>query len=77
MFLVVDYLYLVDNIFLLVVVVQQFGVCGVELICGLVIVYEIYIDLICGICLYEYKIDYVVYLGLVVVVGIGIMLWFD
>lgn len=34
-------------------------------------------DLVCVICLYKYKIDYVVYFGLFVVVGIGMFFGFD
>lgn len=76
-FLAADYSHPADNIPPLVAVAQQLGVCGAELIRGLVTAYEIHIDLTRGICLHEHKIDHVAHLGPAVAAGIGTMLRLD
>ena len=76
-FLAADYAHPGDNIPPLVAVAQQLGVCGADLIRGVVTAYEIQIDLVKGICLHENKIDHVAHLGPSVAAGIGTMLRLD
>jgi 2-methylcitrate dehydratase len=76
-FLAEDYSHPGDNIPPLVAVAQQLGVCGADLIRGVVTAYEIQIDLVNGICLHEHKIDHVAHLGPAVAAGIGSMLRLD
>src|ERR1700754_2912820 len=76
-FLAAEYSHPADNIPPLVAVAQQLGVCGADLIRGVVTAYEIQIDLVKGICLHEHKIDHVAHLGPSVAAGIGTMLRLD
>jgi 2-methylcitrate dehydratase len=76
-FLAAEYSHPGDNIPPLVAVAQQLGVSGGDLIRGLATAYEIQIDLSCGICLHQNKIDHVAHLGPSVAAGIGAMLRLD
>lgn len=53
------------------------GSDGCVLVRGIVTGYEIQMNLVCVICLYKYKIDYVVYIGSSVLAGIGTLLGLD
>src|ERR1700754_29728 len=76
-FLAAEYSHPADNIPPLVAVAQQLGVCGADLIRGVVTAYEIQVDLVKGICLHEHKIDHVAHLGPSVAAGLGTMLRLD
>ncbi len=76
-FLAADYSHPGDNIPPLIAVAQQTGRTGVELLRGIVVAYEIQIDLVRGICLHEYKKDHIAHLCPSVAAGLGAMLGLD
>ncbi|HXT10694.1 MAG TPA: MmgE/PrpD family protein [Candidatus Angelobacter sp.] len=76
-FLAADYSHPGDNIPPLVAVAQQTGRTGAELLRGIVVAYEIQIDLVRSICLHEYKKDHIAHLCPSVAAGLGAMLGLD
>jgi len=73
-FLAADYSHPGDNIPALLAVAQQAGRSGAELLRGIVVAYEIQIDLVRSICLHEYKKDHIAHLCPSAAAGIGAML---
>ena len=76
-FLAADYSHPGDNIPPLLAVAQQTGRSGADLMRGLVVAYEIQIDLVRGICLHEFKKDHIAHLCPSVAAGLGAMLGLD
>ena len=76
-FLAADYSHPGDNIPPLLAVVQQCGCTGAQLLRGILVAYEIQIDLVRGICLHEFKKDHIAHLCPSVAAGIGAMLGLD
>jgi len=76
-FLAADYSHPGDNIPPLVAVAQQCGCTGARLLRGMLVAYEIQIDLVRGICLHEFKKDHIAHLCPSVAAGIGAMLGLD
>ena len=76
-FLAADYSHPGDNIPPLLAVAQQCGCTGAQLLCGIVVAYEIQIDLVRGICLHEFKKDHIAHLCPSVAAGLGAMLSLD
>jgi 2-methylcitrate dehydratase len=76
-FLAADYSHPGDNIPALLAVAQQTGRSGAELLRGLVVAYEIQIDLVRSICLHEFKKDHIAHLCPSVAAGLGAMLGLD
>jgi len=73
-FLAADYSHPGDNIPPLLAVAQQTGRSGADLLRGLVVAYEIQMDLVRAICLHEYKKDHIAHLCPSAAAGIGAML---
>jgi 2-methylcitrate dehydratase len=76
-FLAADYSHPGDNIPALLAVAQQMGRTGADLLRGIVVAYEIQIDLVRSICLHEYKKDHIAHLCPSAAAGIGAMLGLD
>ena len=76
-FLAADYSHPGDNIPPLLAVAQQCGCTGADLLRGLLVAYEIQMDLVRGICLHEYKKDHIAHLCPSAAAGIGAMLGLD
>lgn len=76
-FLAADYSHPGDNIPPLLAVAQQCGCTGAQLLRGLVVAYEIQIDLVRAICLHEHKKDHIAHLCPSAAAGIGAMLGLD
>jgi 2-methylcitrate dehydratase len=76
-FLAADYSHPGDNIPALLAVAHQTGRSGAELLRGIVVAYEIQIDLVRSICLHEYKKDHIAHLCPSVAAGLGAMLNLD
>jgi 2-methylcitrate dehydratase len=80
-FLAADYSHPGDNIPPILAVAQQvgqrFGVTGTDVLRGLLVAYEIQIDLVKGICLHEHKKDHIAHLCPAQAAGIGSMLKLD
>lgn len=76
-FLAADYSHPGDNIPPLLAVAQQCGRSGADLLRGIVVAYEIQIDLVRGICLHEFKKDHIAHLCPAIVAGLGAMLQLD
>jgi 2-methylcitrate dehydratase len=76
-FLAVDYSHPGDNIPPLLAVAQQCGCTGAQLLRGIVVAYEIQIDLVRAICLHEHKKDHIAHLCPSAAAGIGAMLGLD
>ncbi len=76
-FLAADYSHPGDNIPPLIAVAQQCGLSSAKLLRGIVVAYEIQMDLVRGICLHEHKKDHVAHLGPSVAAGLGAMLELD
>jgi 2-methylcitrate dehydratase len=76
-FLAADYSHPGDNIPPLLAVAQQCGRTGAELQRGIIVAYEIQINLVRAICLHEHKKDHVAHLCPSVAAGIGAMLGLD
>lgn len=70
-FLAADYSHPGDNIPPLVAVAQQCGRGGGDLLRGILMAYEIQMDLVRGICLHEFKKDHIAHLCPSVAAGIG------
>ncbi|HSY18773.1 MAG TPA: MmgE/PrpD family protein [Candidatus Acidoferrales bacterium] len=73
-FLAADYSHPGDNIPPLLAVAQQCGRTGADLLRGLLVGYEIQMDLVRAICLHEYKKDHIAHLCPSAAAGIGAML---
>lgn len=73
-FLAADYSHPGDNIPPLLAVAQQTGRSGADLLRGLIVAYEIQIDLVRSICLHEFKKDHIAHLCPSVAAGLGAML---
>jgi 2-methylcitrate dehydratase len=73
-FLAADYSHPGDNIPPLLAVAQQCGCGGADLLRGILVAYEIQMDLVRGICLHEFKKDHIAHLCPAAAAGIGAML---
>ncbi|MGA9779867.1 MAG: MmgE/PrpD family protein [Limisphaerales bacterium] len=73
-FLAADYSHPGDNIPPLIAVAQQCGRSGADLLRGILVAYEIQIDLVRAICLHEFKKDHIAHLCPSAAAGIGAML---
>ena len=73
-FLAADYSHPGDNIPPLLAVAQQCGRSGADLLRGIVIGYEIQMDLVRAICLHRYKKDHIAHLCPAVAAGLGALL---
>jgi len=76
-FLAADYSHPGDNIPPLLAVAQQCGCTGAQLGRGIVVAYEIQMDLVREICLHEFKKDHIAHLCPSAAAGIGAMLGLD
>src|SRR5688572_6443769 len=76
-FLAADYSHPADNIPPLIAVAQQSGCIGAELLRGIVVAYEVQMNLVRGICLHEHKKDHIAHLCPSVAAGLGAMLGLD
>jgi 2-methylcitrate dehydratase len=76
-FLAADYSHPGDNIPPLLAVAQQCGCTGAQLLRGIIVAYEIQIDLVRGICLHAFKKDHTAHLCPAVAAGLGAMLDLD
>src|SRR5579862_9275869 len=76
-FLAADYSHPGDNIPALLAVAQQTGRSGADLLRGIVVAYEIQINLVRAICLHEHKKDHIAHLCPSVAAGLGAMLKLD
>jgi 2-methylcitrate dehydratase len=76
-FLAADYSHPGDNIPALLAVAQQTGRSGAELLRGIIVAYEIQIDLVRAICLHEHKKDHIAHLCPSAAAGLGAMLGLD
>ncbi len=76
-FLAADYSHPGDNIPPLLAVAQQCGCTGSQLLRGLIVAYEIQMDLVRAICLHEHKKDHIAHLCPSAAAGIGAMLGLD
>jgi len=76
-FLAADYSHPGDNIPPLLAVAQQCGRNGADLLRGILVGYEIQMDLVRAICLHEYKKDHIAHLCPSAAAGIGTMLGLD
>jgi 2-methylcitrate dehydratase len=73
-FLAADYSHPGDNIPPMLAVAQQCGRGGSDLLRGILVAYEIQMDLVRGICLHEFKKDHIAHLCPSAAAGIGAML---
>ena len=76
-FLAADYSHPGDNIPPLLAVAQQTGRNGADLLRGILVAYEIQMDLVRAICLHEHKKDHIAHLCPSAAAGIGAMLGLD
>jgi 2-methylcitrate dehydratase len=76
-FLAADYSHPGDNIPPLLAVAQQCGRSGADLLRGILVAYEIQMDLVRSICLHEFKKDHIAHLCPSAAAGIGAMLGLD
>src|SRR5258706_6377800 len=76
-FLAADYSHPGDNIPPLLAVAQQCGCTGADLLRGILVAYEIQMNLVRGICLHEFKKDHIAHLCPSATAGIGAMLGLD
>jgi len=76
-FLAADYSHPADNIPPLLAVAQQSGRSGEDLLRGILVSYEIQMNLVRAICLHVHKKDHVAHLGPSVAAGLGAMLKLD
>ena len=80
-FLAADYSHPGDNIPPILAVAQQVGqmqgLSGADLVRGILVAYEIQINLVKGICLHEYKKDHIAHLCPAQAAGIGALLGLD
>ncbi|WP_432564636.1 MmgE/PrpD family protein [Kineococcus deserti] len=73
-FLAAEYSHPGDNVPALVAVAQHAGCDGAALLRGIVVAYEVQVDLVRAISLHRHKIDHVAHLGPSVAAGLGAML---
>ena len=73
-FLAADYSHPGDNIPPLLAVAQQLGKSGEDLLRGIIVAYEVHVNLVKGICLHEHKIDHIAHLCPAQAAGLGAML---
>ena len=73
-FLAADYSHPGDNIPPLLAVAQQLKKSGNDLLRGIIVAYEVQVNLVKGICLHKHKVDHIAHLGPSVAAGIGSML---
>lgn len=76
-FLAADYSHPGDNIPPILAVAQQLGKSGDDLLRGILVGYEIQINLVKGICLHEHKKDHIAHLCPAQAAGIGALLGLD
>lgn len=76
-FLAADYSHPADNIPPIIAVAQQLGKTGEDVLRGIVVAYEIHVNLVKAICLHEHKIDHIAHLCPAQAAGIGAMLNLD
>lgn len=76
-FLAADYSHPADNIPPLLAVAQQCGRGGADLVRGLVVAYEVQMNLVRGICLHAHKKDHIAHLCPSVAAGLGALLGLD
>jgi len=76
-FLAADYSHPGDNIPPILAVAQQKKLSGIDLIRGIILGYEVQVNLVKGICLHEHKIDHIAHLGPSVAAGLGSLLKLD
>jgi 2-methylcitrate dehydratase len=76
-FLAADYSHPADNIPALLAVAQQCGRTGADLLRGIVVAYEVQMDLVRAICLHRYKKDHIAHLCPSVAAGLGALLKLD
>jgi 2-methylcitrate dehydratase len=76
-FLAADYSHPGDNIPPILAVAQQLGKTGEDVLRGIVVAYEIHVNLVKAICLHEHKIDHIAHLCPAQAAGIGAMLGLD
>jgi 2-methylcitrate dehydratase len=76
-FLAADYSHPGDNIPPLLAVAQQCGRNGADLLRGILVGYEVQMDLVRAICLHEFKKDHIAHLCPSAAAGIGAMLGLD
>ncbi len=76
-FLAADYSHPGDNIPPLLSVAQQCGCDGSQLLRGIVIAYEVQMDLVRAICLHQHKKDHIAHLCPSVAAGLGALLGLD
>jgi 2-methylcitrate dehydratase len=76
-FLAADYSHPADNIPPIIAVAQQLGKTGADILRGIVVAYEIHVNLVKAICLHEHKIDHIAHLCPAQAAGIGAMLNLD
>jgi len=76
-FLAADYSHPADNIPPILAVAQQLGKSGADVLKGIVVAYEIHVNLVKAICLHEHKIDHIAHLCPAQAAGIGTMLGLD
>lgn len=76
-FLAADYSHPADNIPALLAVAQQCGRSGADLLRGVLVGYEIQMDLVRAICLHEHKKDHIAHVSPSVAAGLGAMLKLD
>ena len=73
-FLAADYSHPADNIPPILAVAQQMNKTGAEFLKGIVVGYEIHVDLVKAICLHKHKKDHIAHLAPASAAGIGTML---
>lgn len=76
-FLAADYSHPGDNIPPILAVAQQLGRNGAELVRGILVGYEVQVNLVKGICLHEHKKDHIAHLCPGQAAGIGTLLGLD
>lgn len=76
-FLAADYSHPGDNIPPILAVAQQLGKSGADLIRGILVGYEIQVNLVKGICLHKHKKDHIAHLCPAQAAGIGALLGLD
>ena len=73
-YLAADYSHPGDNIPALQAVAEQLGKNGADFVRGILMSYEVQVNLVKAICLHEHKIDHIAHLGPAVAAGLGSML---
>ncbi|HJP35652.1 MAG TPA: MmgE/PrpD family protein, partial [Gammaproteobacteria bacterium] len=76
-FLAAEYSHPGDNIPPILAVAQQLGRAGAELVKGILVGYEVQVNLVKGICLHEHKKDHIAHLCPGQAAGIGTLLGLD